>query len=587
MAAGACNSSTADCNGNPADGCEADLTQPQTCGSCNHACSLPHVAAPVCNNGVCGVGACVSGFLDCNGDPKDGCETDGTTTGHCGSCGTDCTMLLPHSNVACVAGACVANMCMPGLTHCTTNPHDVCETRIDTTSHCGSCANDCTQLPHVVASSCAGSPLACGITACESAWADCDQLASTGCEADLTRVSTCGACNNDCTQLPHVAASACAGAPLACAITSCASGWADCDKLASSGCEADLTSPSTCGACNHDCTHLSNVAQASCNGGQCGIAACAPGYKSCSGDVTKGCDTDLRQLTTCGDCNVSCVGSVLNVNNITCDGVRCGYDNGCKPGYLDMDHDPTNGCESATPSGVPEAGSLYLWLTADSSFLPGNYWPDQSGQGHNARCPNAPSLVPYPAPNRSARRFDGATNACNIGADSSVLSGGVTLMFVWNPSAQAGNTPLIEFNDTNGGWGPVVGIRSGGTPNDGFLGYYTCHGGGYDTCQNVWMAPGKDQSHAGTWPLGVWTNISVKHALDRSVSFKINGHYDWGGFIDLPSAVPRVENLIGGSSIGLPFFSGDISEVVVFSTALSDASEAAIASYFNLRYGLH
>lgn len=50
-----------------------------------------------------GAGGCGAGFADCNGDPADGCEVDTSTApSSCGRCGHDC-----------LGGACVAGACQP------------------------------------------------------------------------------------------------------------------------------------------------------------------------------------------------------------------------------------------------------------------------------------------------------------------------------------------------------------------------------------------------------------------------------------------------------------------------------------------
>ncbi|MEZ4299830.1 MAG: fibrinogen-like YCDxxxxGGGW domain-containing protein, partial [Polyangiaceae bacterium] len=81
-ATGTCQSTCAagygDCNGNVADGCESALSTIANCGACGATCTAAN-ATPVCNAGTCGVGACNPGFGDCNGDPADGCEASLTT----------------------------------------------------------------------------------------------------------------------------------------------------------------------------------------------------------------------------------------------------------------------------------------------------------------------------------------------------------------------------------------------------------------------------------------------------------------------------------------------------------------------------
>lgn len=65
-------------------------------------CALPRASAVCGTDGLCKVSACENARGDCNGDPADGCETDLTSTStHCGACGVSC------GAGACKEGACV------------------------------------------------------------------------------------------------------------------------------------------------------------------------------------------------------------------------------------------------------------------------------------------------------------------------------------------------------------------------------------------------------------------------------------------------------------------------------------------------
>ncbi|MFH2007115.1 MAG: putative metal-binding motif-containing protein, partial [bacterium] len=57
------------------------------CGACGNTCTNGH-GTTVCVSGVC-TPTCAAGWGDCNGDPDDGCETDLSSVGTCGSCNFD------------------------------------------------------------------------------------------------------------------------------------------------------------------------------------------------------------------------------------------------------------------------------------------------------------------------------------------------------------------------------------------------------------------------------------------------------------------------------------------------------------------
>ena len=61
--------------------------------SCN-ACALSH-ATPLCGGGTCRVNTCDPGYADCDGDPGNGCETDLSLASHCGTCNSVCPATAP------------------------------------------------------------------------------------------------------------------------------------------------------------------------------------------------------------------------------------------------------------------------------------------------------------------------------------------------------------------------------------------------------------------------------------------------------------------------------------------------------------
>jgi hypothetical protein len=84
--------------------CVSD-NDPQNCGSSCTKCSSNH-RTPTCANQVC-AGACAGGFADCDGDPANGCETDLSKNGNCGACNTTCA-----SGSSCTGKRCVVD-CVP------------------------------------------------------------------------------------------------------------------------------------------------------------------------------------------------------------------------------------------------------------------------------------------------------------------------------------------------------------------------------------------------------------------------------------------------------------------------------------------
>src|SRR5690554_1537556 len=76
-------------------------------------CSFGNNQAGVCDEAThtCAY-ACDSGFGDCNNDPSDGCEVDlSADTENCGTCGTVCTSDSTHYAPVCLAGGAAGPSC--------------------------------------------------------------------------------------------------------------------------------------------------------------------------------------------------------------------------------------------------------------------------------------------------------------------------------------------------------------------------------------------------------------------------------------------------------------------------------------------
>lgn len=136
-----CESGWDDCDGDPANGCETDLDTASNCGACGQVCSFANASA-TCNNQSCALDSCDSGYGDCDNDASNGCEQSLDTANHCGSCGRSCD--LANATETCNSGTCAIQSCDSGWKDCDGNAKNGCE--VDTTSstlHCGSCGNAC------------------------------------------------------------------------------------------------------------------------------------------------------------------------------------------------------------------------------------------------------------------------------------------------------------------------------------------------------------------------------------------------------------------------------------------------------------
>ena len=93
-------------------GCADIKTDPMNCGGCDKPCPVPPNAEASCTDGVCGLAMCSPGFADCNHDPADGCEQTG---------GCACT---PGDTMACYSGpngTQGVGTCIAGVATCDAN----------------------------------------------------------------------------------------------------------------------------------------------------------------------------------------------------------------------------------------------------------------------------------------------------------------------------------------------------------------------------------------------------------------------------------------------------------------------------------
>jgi Stigma-specific protein, Stig1 len=310
-----CTGSEVQCGG----ACVELQRDPVHCGACDATCA----PSDVCIAGSC-QSVCAQEQTPCGPEPAD-CADLGSDHDNCGACGNDCGPLV------CDRGVC-ADICSAGLENCAGS----CVDLGTSVAHCGACGSGCA-LPNAIPS-CVGG--ACDVDECWTGSADCDGIASNGCEADVEAdPSNCGACGEVCQSGEH-ASPACGSAK--CSVM-CDAGFADCDGVADNGCETSLFNDSAnCGACGNDCGGYVCVA------GACG-SECLGGLTSCEGTCT-----DIQSdPANCGGCGSVCD---LSGAEATCVGGSCKIAS-CDAGFDDCDGSVANGCETPVSNDEENCGS--------------------------------------------------------------------------------------------------------------------------------------------------------------------------------------------------------------------------------------
>jgi len=194
--AGGCPAGFVECDGNPDTVCETDTsTNLAHCGMCNNACAAAVDANIECVAGKCSITSCNNGRGNCDNFYDNGCETSPSTSfEHCGTCGNSCE--APDAITACVASSCQLAQCVAGKLDCDKDPKTGCE--VDPTSnvdHCSACGMACTTPNGTM--ECLAST--CSFVACNTNFDDCNGLKADGCEVDLmTNPYNCGACKVQC-----------------------------------------------------------------------------------------------------------------------------------------------------------------------------------------------------------------------------------------------------------------------------------------------------------------------------------------------------------------------------------------------------
>jgi hypothetical protein len=160
--------------------CADTLTDGLHCGDCGLACPTVAHGHGGCAAGSCGAIVCEPLWGDCDGDPTNGCEADlSSDVARCGGCTTRC-VAAHASTLTCQAGRCLFT-CDDGWQDCDQLPANGCEAHpADDAANCGSCAQACPGL---------GAPfalVACAASTCSFACSgenyDVDHKEADGCE---------------------------------------------------------------------------------------------------------------------------------------------------------------------------------------------------------------------------------------------------------------------------------------------------------------------------------------------------------------------------------------------------------------------
>jgi hypothetical protein len=247
---------------------------------------------------------------------SDICINPTTNRLHCGSCENACV-----GTDMCIGGQCVPevlcgdNYCDPKTENPYNCPEDCGSPCVQTNGGfeiCDGLDNDCNEFiddGFNLGSACGG------VGVCSSGVYVCSlDKSESVCNADVGPTpEICDLMDNDCDGEVDEQTTDCIFTDAqsvcsvgVCLIESCNTGYADCDKDLSNGCEQDIAnSPTNCGGCYTPC--LLPAATSGCAAGQCFIDHCGYGYADCNKVLSDGCEINLMtDPANCGECEKVC-----------------------------------------------------------------------------------------------------------------------------------------------------------------------------------------------------------------------------------------------------------------------------------------
>ncbi|MBN2497307.1 MAG: hypothetical protein JXR96_22125 [Deltaproteobacteria bacterium] len=265
---------------------------------------------------------CIGGQCTCNGSPAcegsqlccDRCCTDvRDSLQHCGRCGHNCQAQVQNAfGVECRQGACTYASCRSGFLDCDGDRENGCETAVDL-EHCGACDRSCEELEHVVALRCdeeGDGSWVCAFERCHEDYLDCDPEAP-GCETARDEAH-CESCEDSCSAstlgLRCVKDADSAAWHCGCADAQVFHDCGNFQQCCAQICTA-LDDPAHCGSCEFSCfDYLVHAAGIDCDypsqeiGFLCTMSGCDTYYLDCD-PIAPGCETrrDAEHCTSCED----------------------------------------------------------------------------------------------------------------------------------------------------------------------------------------------------------------------------------------------------------------------------------------------
>lgn len=137
---GTCDAAFGNCDFIAGNGCETPLNTNTNCNACGTQCDYAN-GTETCASRTCTLTGCSSGYGNCDTNEANGCEQPLNTTNHCAACGVSCSRA--NATASCGGGSCALGACNTGFGNCDGNANNGCETSLGTTSNCSACGDVC------------------------------------------------------------------------------------------------------------------------------------------------------------------------------------------------------------------------------------------------------------------------------------------------------------------------------------------------------------------------------------------------------------------------------------------------------------
>ena len=234
---------------------------------------------------------------------------------------------------------------------------------------------------------------------------------------------------------------------------------------------------------------------------------------------------------------------------------------------------------STVQIALPAAANLKLWLSADKGVTATggsvSAWDDQSGNLNNAAQSDTtaqPQLVDNAVNNKPVIRFDGDNDYLSVSNSPSVaIAGDITTFFVVN---------FDDFDTFRAVWAKTASNLPAANdwyalPNTGIPRAYRGNGAAANG-----FVDGTTALTAGAYLIVGWDTAGT------TLHHYLNGEPNGEGQITAALADAGTPLLIGTRGDLFTKMKGDIAEIVIYNTALSDADRGKVVDYLGSKYAL-